>query len=1118
MAEKDNKKETVKKVNPNDRVKGLGNVTAYLAELQKSTELDNEKRQETTKTISTMRNAINSISGAAVASAKASKDAVVSTASFTKESMSDLTSKLGEDINVKKENLLGMSIAAATPIFGHFAAKFMETDVFRNMAARIKDTLGNAISSIGSKLNSMLKGGWNWIKNSRIGKSASALGTSWKNRTGQVKRNDDGQFRKVMGAKEVAWMARQKDKLFDKKDEEYISSRVPKLAKGGYVKKDTLAKIHEGEVVAPIKTITESFFKALQDVQDDKDKKSKAPIKEQILEVAKEMNIKLGSLANKSDFELALNKAMVENPKLDALVKSFKVVSSIYTAPKRLLRFIFRPRGGYLVHLPKGGTPFEQQTTILGLIYATGMAKLDNIILHTKDTKSVLNAILQALGGTPLKLQDAAEIPGRYTIFEKLKEAAGIEGIMDKLSVFSDPSETGFVESIKKLTGHSKELAKISIGAQTARGKGGELTPEVLMHKFFSKVDKINTKIEEIKEGGGSGLFSKLKDKIPKLAKGGITKKDTMAQLHKGEAVIPLDKLLDPLRKLVRINKSQLNESKTQTTNQRKQKRGFDRLNFNVGKMGKGLKGIGSGMWKVGMMLFGVLGAVKTGLLTVLTTIGPILAALKPVFGIVMRLGSAFLGIAAGGAMGLWDAGKAVFGGKMKEWGTGFMSTMIGGFLGGTEAGPKGAKRGMMKGGAIGAGIGTLMGGPIGTLIGGAIGAIAGGLLGAIGGKNISKAMSFVGKGLGALVKGITKTVLFPITALWWVIKKIGAGIKGIYNIAEPLVSGVISFVGDVIMYGFEKLSELWTLVKSGWIKITGIAVRAFNDLILLGYDGINFIIGFTKDIINKVINFYKSIFTFMWNGIYSFVGKILSVLGVNIDDLASKVKLIADSVGGLVGGIIDFIVSPITKIKEIFNTAKEWLMKNLEKIPGIGLITDFFKDDGILSPEDKKANKLGYSNAADLKSDLTRQKGNIDRWTQEYKKVKESGKPGSGFAAAAIKRKIESQTGEYNFLAAESGVKKTIGTAELANMQTKTKKAESDSMGKTISETVASKFKIATDKLGETMEQTTAIVSNSMTSVSNNVSNAMSTNNNTQSNAGSSDTDTSELLSGEVR
>jgi len=126
---------------------------------------------------------------------------VVKISSITKETLQNYKNILQRELNISAPNTVAMALSRATPIFGYFAAKFMETGVFRKFSDAIKNKLSDAASVVGSKFKSM--------------------------------------FRAGQSARE--------------------NTRIPKLQKGGYVAKTGLAQVHAAEVVVPSQKLFREF-------------------------------------------------------------------------------------------------------------------------------------------------------------------------------------------------------------------------------------------------------------------------------------------------------------------------------------------------------------------------------------------------------------------------------------------------------------------------------------------------------------------------------------------------------------------------------------------------------------------------------------------------------------------------------------------------------------------------------------------------------------------------------------------------------------------------------------------------------------------------------------------
>jgi hypothetical protein len=126
---------------------------------------------------------------------------VVKISSITKETLQNYKNILQRELNISAPNTVAMALSRATPIFGYFAAKFMETGVFRKFSDAIKNKLSDAANVVGNKFKSIF-------------------------RAGEHSRRD---------------------------------TRIPKLQKGGYVAKTGLAQVHAAEVVVPVQKLFREF-------------------------------------------------------------------------------------------------------------------------------------------------------------------------------------------------------------------------------------------------------------------------------------------------------------------------------------------------------------------------------------------------------------------------------------------------------------------------------------------------------------------------------------------------------------------------------------------------------------------------------------------------------------------------------------------------------------------------------------------------------------------------------------------------------------------------------------------------------------------------------------------
>ena len=153
---------------------------------------------------------------------KSSKKILVDTAKTTRETLKQYGQALSADFNINKSNFLAMSLAKASPIFGYFVGKFMETGIFKHFSELIKEKLGMAVTFVGNKIKDLWGRGTTKVK-------------TWYNKRKESKQNQ---------------------------------KELPKLQTGGYVTKAGAAKLHAAEVVAPVEKLRDMFTEALQPVTD----------------------------------------------------------------------------------------------------------------------------------------------------------------------------------------------------------------------------------------------------------------------------------------------------------------------------------------------------------------------------------------------------------------------------------------------------------------------------------------------------------------------------------------------------------------------------------------------------------------------------------------------------------------------------------------------------------------------------------------------------------------------------------------------------------------------------------------------------------------------------------
>lgn len=649
---------------------------------------------------------LNQMNRAMMALAQGTKNFAVSSARAVHEGISEYGRAIGEDINYNKKNIVALALSKATPIFGYFAAKFMETDVFKNAFINIK-----------RKMNEIFSSGWNFVKN-------------------KFKRN-----KKSYGA-----------------TEDY--EEIPKMKKGGVIKKGGLTKLHAAEVVMPIeKFLNETKDKIgsnkyvrmlLIQIGNLRDYFKKQFIKDLTSAYKKVFKSSKRNKREQTDFNMMrvymegqtsrwrawsqsflLNHPLIRNLKFGVGLLT-KAISSPF-------KFIFKKRGGYEAMIPKGSNTFGNMNSILAMTFAQSMYKYDRMInLLYVIASNAYNGFLALSNKQPLKTNDMIE-PIRYNeITHPRKRWRISKGIWIGAKIFG--------VGMKALYDGFKELVEPPSGPQ----KPVDLSYHMIQKGGFA--DRMRNKAKSFIEYFQPMHFSRnggytYKEQKPTL-RGKITGRDDLE---------PINIFADMRKYLKKISTSTGNTDK-----------GLSKFSSSLKKLGNylwmAISSIGS-MFK-GLPLVGAAGKLLTGVGSSFmgSALGKGLGKLK--------IGGKGLGIAGGiygaldlvnDAMGGYNYKKLWFGrnaGKQE----GIMAS-IGGALGGTGKGLEGALHGVAKGGAVGAAVGSFV--PvIGTALGGAIGAIAGGILGFVGGEKISKGLNLVTNKIKDIVSAIWEMIKSPFTLI----------------------------------------------------------------------------------------------------------------------------------------------------------------------------------------------------------------------------------------------------------------------------------------------------------------------------------------------------------------
>lgn len=249
--------------------------------------------------------------------ARGTKRMIHSTALATKESIKEYGRALNDDFGINKANFLSMTLAKASPVFGYFAGKFMETSVFSKFSNLIREKFSTAITFVANKFKDIF---------------------------GRVK----------------ARVSR----LYKGKDEVII----PKMATGGYVKKTGLAKVHAAEIVAPLDKLGFELKEALEP--------TRISIVNELISLKETIISSISSLGTNLEgaFSISAFKQGIPGSKF-----IYNAQMGMHAIRKGATYFLGK-RNKYSTMLSKSPNVTERTSDNIGILFTQSMVKFDSII------------------------------------------------------------------------------------------------------------------------------------------------------------------------------------------------------------------------------------------------------------------------------------------------------------------------------------------------------------------------------------------------------------------------------------------------------------------------------------------------------------------------------------------------------------------------------------------------------------------------------------------------------------------------------------------------------------------------------------------------------------------
>lgn len=359
-----------------NRLRSINSLSSKLEQASKErTDKKSGSSSNMAKSSSTLMAHLSKMAGAMADQAKLlSTEVAKNAAVITKGSLKavadaslQMSRAIGQDINWNKQAIMAQALSKSTPIFGYFAAKFMETDVFKNAADKIKQHIGGALQQVGDKFGSVFAKGFDKVRGLFGGKGNA----------NNIKKN----------------------------------FRIPSMAVGGYVAKEGLINVHPAEVIMPIDKVMnlinsrvngDSFnigdtIQRLASINRDymdtyrSDKKDNRIFFRTFLDSIQTQNEDMlieikraiaGNFTLTKQIGMAWQKTLELHPGFRAMVVTGNFFSETMKAPFRML---FRRRGAtYAKDLPRDQQPLTNQMKTLHVIYTGMMWQFDHIgtLLH----------------------------------------------------------------------------------------------------------------------------------------------------------------------------------------------------------------------------------------------------------------------------------------------------------------------------------------------------------------------------------------------------------------------------------------------------------------------------------------------------------------------------------------------------------------------------------------------------------------------------------------------------------------------------------------------------------------------------------------------------------------
>jgi hypothetical protein len=384
-----------------ERISEVSNVSRTIANMQKKVDQqlrEAESKAGETESIQEVQNSMikvmDSLAKTVSSIGRGFGNVAAGTAKASTDALKQYGDAISKDISFNKQNIVAMALSRSTPVFGYFAAKFMETDVFKNAAARMKANIAETLGGVTTKFKEGVGSLFSKVRKS--GRKERPIKTVNEGREGVPKMQKGGYVEKgglvQLHAAEVVMPI---EKILHRIDESISTTKeLASISKQAQLK--TLAKMGtyvEGVDKIEKVGIFKGFIKAMNDVQTRHLQPANKRMLRAVLSIQDAMGAQVGTM------QQVWQKMLVEHPTFRNIMFSLRGLKAVLGTPIDLVYQIVKSRGGYAAQLSRSKNPMQAAAENIGLVYAEGMWRLDNIAKFTKATAEATRDLSSAFTG-----------------------------------------------------------------------------------------------------------------------------------------------------------------------------------------------------------------------------------------------------------------------------------------------------------------------------------------------------------------------------------------------------------------------------------------------------------------------------------------------------------------------------------------------------------------------------------------------------------------------------------------------------------------------------------------------------------------------------------------------